>query len=37
MRNIFSFIEKPKDPVSFAAVRISLASPERSGSGRTAR
>ena len=29
MRNIFSFIEKPKDPISFAAVRISLASPEK--------
>src|SRR4030081_2063122 len=29
MRDIFSFFEKPKDPLSFSAIRISLASPER--------
>src|SRR5450432_3311851 len=29
MRNIFSFFEKPKDPLSFSAMRISLASPEK--------
>ncbi len=29
MRDIFSFFEKPKDPLSFAAIRISLASPEK--------
>ena len=27
MRDIFSFFEKPKDPLSFSAIRISLASP----------
>jgi DNA-directed RNA polymerase subunit beta' len=25
MRDIFSFFEKPKDPLSFSAMRISLA------------
>ena len=25
MRDIFSFFEKPKDPLSFSAIRISLA------------
>ncbi|MDH5493857.1 MAG: DNA-directed RNA polymerase subunit beta', partial [Myxococcales bacterium] len=29
MKDIFSFFEKPKDPLSFSAIRISLASPER--------
>ena len=29
MRDIFSFFEKPKDPLSFTAIRISLASPEK--------
>ncbi len=29
MRDIFSFFEKPKDPLSFKAIRISLASPEK--------
>ncbi len=29
MRDIFSFFEKPKDPLSFNAIRISLASPEK--------
>src|SRR5512136_691261 len=29
MRDIFSFFEKPKDPLSFGAIRISLASPEK--------
>src|SRR5450432_3631429 len=29
MRDIFSFFEKPKDQLSFAAIRISLASPEK--------
>src|SRR5574337_1238687 len=29
MRDIFSFFEKPKDPLSFSAMRISLASPEK--------
>ncbi|MBN1946152.1 MAG: DNA-directed RNA polymerase subunit beta' [Bradymonadales bacterium] len=29
MKDIFSFFEKPKDPLSFNALRISLASPER--------
>ena len=28
MKDIFSFFEKPKDPLSFSAIRISLASPE---------
>ncbi len=29
MRDIFSFFEKPRDPLSFSAIRISLASPEK--------
>ena len=29
MQDIFSFFEKPKDPLSFSAIRISLASPEK--------
>jgi DNA-directed RNA polymerase subunit beta' len=29
MRDIFSFFEKPKDPLSFSALQISLASPEK--------
>src|SRR6187455_1796131 len=29
MKDIFSFFEKPKDPLSFTAIRISLASPEK--------
>src|SRR5262245_9813720 len=29
MRDIFSFFEKPKDPLTFSAMRISLASPEQ--------
>ena len=29
MKDIFSFYEKPKDPLSFSAIRISLASPEK--------
>ena len=29
MKDIFIFFEKPKDPLSFAAIRISLASPEK--------
>src|SRR5437870_2769378 len=29
MRDIFSFFEKPNDPLSFSAIRISLASPEK--------
>src|SRR6188474_943846 len=29
MRDIFSFFEKPKDPLTFSAIRISLASPEK--------
>lgn len=29
MRDIFSFFEKPKDPLSFSALRISLASPDK--------
>ncbi|RMG21734.1 MAG: DNA-directed RNA polymerase subunit beta' [Deltaproteobacteria bacterium] len=29
MKDIFNFFEKPKDPLSFAAIRISLASPEK--------
>ena len=28
-RDIFSFFEKPKDPLSFSAIRISLACPEK--------
>jgi DNA-directed RNA polymerase subunit beta' len=29
MKDIFSFFEKPKDPLAFSAIRISLASPEK--------
>src|SRR5688572_19768121 len=29
MKDIFSFFEKPKDPLSFSSIRISLASPEK--------
>ena len=29
MKDIFSFFERPKDPLSFSAIRISLASPEK--------
>ncbi len=29
MKDIFSFFEKPKDPLSFSAIRISIASPEK--------
>ena len=29
MKDIFSFFEKPKDPLNFSAIRISLASPEK--------
>ncbi len=29
MKDIFSFFEKPKDPLSFSAIKISLASPEK--------
>ncbi len=29
MKDIFSFFDKPKDPVAFSAVRIGLASPEK--------
>ena len=29
MKDIFSFFEKPKDPLSFSAIRISLASPDK--------
>ena len=29
MKDIFNFFEKPKDPLSFIAIRISLASPEK--------
>ncbi len=29
MKDIFSFFEKPKDPLSFSAIRIGIASPER--------
>ncbi len=29
MKDIFNFLEKPKDPLSFSAVRIGLASPEK--------
>jgi hypothetical protein len=37
VKDIFNFFEKPKDPLSFSAIRISLASRRRSASGRTAR
>jgi DNA-directed RNA polymerase subunit beta' len=29
MKDIFSFFDKPKDPLSFSAIQISLASPEQ--------
>ncbi|MFH1807968.1 MAG: DNA-directed RNA polymerase subunit beta' [Pseudomonadota bacterium] len=29
MKDIFNFFEKPKDPLSFSAIRIALASPEK--------
>src|SRR3569832_2654658 len=29
MKDIFNFFEKPKDPLSFNAIRIALASPEK--------
>jgi DNA-directed RNA polymerase subunit beta' len=29
VRDIFSFFEKPKDPLSFSAIQISLASPDK--------
>ena len=29
MKDIFNFLEKPKDPLSFSAVRIGLASPDK--------
>jgi DNA-directed RNA polymerase subunit beta' len=29
VKDIFSFFEKPKDPLNFSAIRISLASPEQ--------
>ncbi|MCA9530746.1 MAG: DNA-directed RNA polymerase subunit beta' [Myxococcales bacterium] len=29
MKDIFSFFEKPKDPLSFSAIRIGLAAPEK--------
>ena len=29
MKDIFNFFEKPKDPLSFSAIRISLANPEK--------
>ena len=29
MKDIFNFFEKPKDPRSFSAIRIQLASPEK--------
>jgi DNA-directed RNA polymerase subunit beta' len=29
VKDIFNFFEKPKDPLSFSAIRISLASPEK--------
>ncbi|MDJ0766566.1 MAG: DNA-directed RNA polymerase subunit beta' [Myxococcota bacterium] len=29
MKDIFSFFDKPKDPLSFSAIRISLASPDQ--------
>jgi DNA-directed RNA polymerase subunit beta' len=29
VKDIFSFFEKPKDPLSFSAIRIQLASPEK--------
>jgi DNA-directed RNA polymerase subunit beta' len=29
LKDIFSFFEKPKDPLSFSAIRVGIASPER--------
>ncbi|RAL23085.1 DNA-directed RNA polymerase subunit beta' [Lujinxingia litoralis] len=29
MKDIFSFFEKPKDPLSFSAIRVGIASPEK--------
>jgi len=29
VKDIFNFLEKPKDPLAFSAIRISLASPEK--------
>ena len=29
MKDIFNFFEKPKDPLSFAAIRMALASPDK--------
>jgi DNA-directed RNA polymerase subunit beta len=29
LKDIFNFFEKPKDPLSFSAIRISLASPDK--------
>ena len=29
VKDIFNFFEKPKDPLSFSAIRISLASPDK--------
>ncbi len=29
MKDIFNFLEKPKDPISYSAVRVGLASPEK--------
>jgi hypothetical protein len=37
VKDIFNFFEKPKDPLSFSAIRICSPARRRSGSGRTAR
>jgi len=37
MEDLFSLFEKPKNPLSFNAIRISLASPDKIRRGRTAR
>ena len=29
MKDIFNFFEKPKDPLSFSAIRIAIASPDK--------
>ena len=29
MKDIFNFFEKPKDPLSFQAIRVALASPDK--------
>ena len=34
MRDLLNFFDKPKDPQSYVAVKISLASPEKIGNGR---